>query len=180
MMFLSPFLLNIVTGNPLLIRATLTLPLLCAFLFYEYFTFGRGIKIAVAIVLVSQIVHGQLLIRSDQLRYQNDLEIARKIYADCNADENTHIAMIGLEKTEENISVFEGQIIGQSFFEWSVDDKNVEEVRVNFFMRLHDLPFQMPTEKEWLEADSITFSAEYPEEGYIVKKKDCYYVNLGK
>lgn len=179
-LFLSPFLLNIITASPLIIRSVISFPVLCSFIFFEYYKECNKFRNVVWIILASQIIHSQLLMYGDNIRYKNDVAIAEKIYSDCNADANTHIVIIGLERTEENVFSFKGQVMGHSFFEWSADKENVTEERVKNFMALHGYIFTSPTADEKEAAKSIEFDAEYPEEGYIIEKNGCFYVNLGK
>ena len=43
------------------------------------------------LIILSQLINGQLLIYSDNVRYRNDIKIAKKIYQDCNANKKSVI-----------------------------------------------------------------------------------------
>lgn len=179
----SPFLLHVVTGQPLNApRAELTLPLLCAFLFWEYYEAGRWPRRALCLIIASQLVHSQLLMFSDYLRNENDRAIAEKIYRDCGADENTVIVFKGVERTQENVPVLLGQVIGRSFFEWTpmTDLHNASVHRIRCFMEFYGMNFVCPDDEAAARRDDIVFPAAYPEDGYIVEVDGVYYVNLGE
>ena len=179
----SPFLLHIVTGQPLNApRSELSLPLLCAFLFWKYFDAGRWPRLALCLVIASQLVHSQLLMLSDYLRNENDKAIAEKIYEDCGANENIVIVFKGVKRTEDAVPVLLGQVIGRSFFEWTPmeDMDNASVHRIRCFMEFYGMKFVCPDDETIARRDEIVFSAAYPEEGYIVDRDGVYYVNLGE
>ena len=179
----SPFLLHIVTGQPLNApRSELSLPLLCAFLFWKCCGAGRWPRMALALILASQLVHSQLLMFSDYLRNENDRAIAQKIYEDCGADKDTVIVFKGVQPTQENVPVLMGQVIGRSFFEWTPmeDMDNASVHRIRCFMAFYGMDFTCPDDETAARRDQIPFSAAYPEDGYIVEMDGAYYVNLGE
>ncbi len=179
----SPFLLHMVTGQPLNApRAELSLPLLCAFLFWKYYEGGRWPRLALCLIIASQLVHSELLMFSDYLRNQNDRAIAERIYRDCGADGDTPIVFKGVERTEENVPVLLGQVIGRSFFEWTpmTEMHNASGHRISYFMECYGMKFVCPDEGTAAKRDEIAFSAAYPEDGYIVELDGVYYVNLGE
>ena len=179
-LLISPFLLNIATATMLIERVALGIPFVCALFFDQFMDKSKAMKYAFFIVIASQIIHTQLILLSDNMRYTHDLKMTEKIYQDCDADENTHIVFVGLEKTCENQFNLEGDIIGASFFQWSSGQPNVAPASTYFFMQLHGYPYTMPTPEELQYGYSLTFPAEYPEEGYIIEENGCYYINLGK
>ena len=176
----SPFLLNVATASMLIERAALGIPIVCAFIFYIFIENSKAMKYACILILISQILHTQLLLLSDNMRYTHDLEMAEKIYEDCCADQSTHLVFIGLEKTSENQFNLEGDIIGASFFQWSAGQPNMAPASTYFFMHLHNYPYTIPTPEELNYGYSLNFKAEYPEDGYIIEENGCYYINLGK
>ena len=143
----SPFLLHIVTGQPLNApRAELSLPLLCAFLFWKYYGAGRWPSRALCLIIASQLVHSQLLMYSDYLRNENDKAIAEKIYKDCGADEDTVIVFKGVRRAEDSVPVLLGHVIGRSFFEWTpmTDVNNASVHRIRCFMEFYGMDFVCP------------------------------------
>lgn len=179
-LFVSPLLLNIVTGSRLLIRSVIALPIFCSFVYFRFWQSNMKFKYIMYMILFSQIVNSQLLLYADNVRYKNDLVIAENIYRECNADQNTPIVFSGIERTEENVFSFKGQVIGCSFFEWSDGGENVDETRIYYFMKWHKMPFALPTQEQMEYIDDINFMSEYPNEGYAVEHNGCYYVNLGE
>ncbi len=179
----APFLLHIVTGEALNApRSELSLPLVCAFLFWKYFDGARWSRIALCLIIASQLVHSELLMVSDCLRNENDKAIAEKIYADCNADKDTMIVFKGVKPTGESVPVLLGQVIGRSFFEWTpmTDLDNASVHRIRYFMAFYGMDFTCPDDEAAARLNQITFEAAYPEEGYIVEQEGVYYVNLGE
>ncbi len=178
----SPFLLHIVTGQPLNApRAALSLPLLCAFLFWKYYGAGRWPSRALCLIIASQLIHSQLLMYSDYLRNENDKAIAEKIYKDCGADEDTVIVFKGVRHAEDSVPVLLGHVIGRSFFEWTpmTDVNNASVHRIRCFMEFYGMDFVCPDDATAARGEEIAFPAAYPEEGYIVELDGVYYVNLG-
>ncbi len=176
----SPFLINVVTGSRLLIRSMIVLPVFCAFVFFEFYSLFRRSKYIIWAVLVSQILNSQILLCADNIRFKNDVEIAQDIYRQCDANEETVIVFTGIERTEENVFSFKGQVMGKSFFEWSNDKRNVDETRILYFMQCMDMPLAAPTQEQVEYAGNISFGGEYPDDGYIMEHQGCIYVNLGE
>lgn len=178
-LLVSPFLLNIATGSDLLIRSLITLPVFCVFVYFEFYQSNRQAKYIICLVLISQIINSQALLYADNVRYENDLTVSKKIYQDCGADKNTPIVFVGIERTEENVFSIKGQVMGCSFFEWG-NGGNVDEMRIYCLMKCNQMPFALPTEEQVEYTDNIKSDAEYPNEGYVVEYNGCYYVNLGE
>lgn len=179
-LLVTPFLLNIATATMLIERVALGIPFVCALFFDQFMDKSKAMKTAFFIVIASQIIHTQLILLSDNMRYTHDLKMTEKIYQDCHADESTHLVFVGVEKTSENQFNLEGDIIGASFFQWSSGQPNVAVASTYFFMQLHNYPYTIPTPEEVQYGYSLTFEAEYPEDGYIIEENGCYYINLGK
>ncbi len=177
----SPFLLNVLTGTNFVIRSVLGFPVLCTFLFHEFFDEGNLLKLALYVTVLSQIIHSQLLLYSDYIRNKNDAAIAEKIYRDCSADENTVIVFKGIRSADNNSFSFKGQVMGHSFFEWctDLDPENAEWTRILYFMQSQGLYTASPTPEQIALRDSIKFTSQYPDDGYIIEENGAYYVNLG-
>ena len=174
LIILSPLLLNSVSGSFLTYRSLLTLPFMVSFIFFEFY-YNKLIRILFILLMISQLIHCVLLEVSDYNRYKNDVYISNKIYSDCGADENTIIYLYGIEKSEENISVFKGETLGYSYFEWSIDGINLSDYRVKNFMDIHNLKFKLGDSS----SNKVNFESEYPMEGYYIKDDNKCYVNFG-
>jgi len=179
-LLIAPLLLNIVMASRLLIRSVLGVPFVCAFFFWYYYKENKKFFVLFMLIILSQLINGQLLIYSDNVRYTNDIKIAKKIYQDCNANKKSVIVFYGVERPENWGFSYKGQTFGHSFFEWSNGGPDADEIRIWYFMKLHGMKFELPNEEEVEIGKTINFSKDFPEKGYIVKKKGCYYVNLGK
>lgn len=177
----SPFLLNILTGTNFVIRSVLGFPVLCTFLFWEFYENEKLLKFCLYITVLSQIIHSELLLYSDYIRNKNDTAIAEKIYRDCSADENTVIVFKGKRSADNNSFSFKGQVMGHSFFEWctDLDPQNAEWTRILYFMQSQGLRTASPALEQLALRDSIKFTAQYPNDGYIKEENGVYYVNLG-
>ena len=169
---LSPLLLNSVTGSRITGRSLFSIPFMMSFIFFEFYDF-KLVKMFFVILLISQIVHCYLLLTSDYKRYVKDIEISRKIYSDCG--DASIFYLYGIEKSEENMNILKGEEMGKSFFEWSPDGINVSDYRVQNFMIIHGMMFDLGDINE----KSISFKDEYPNDGYFIKKGNKCYINFG-
>jgi len=175
LIILSPLLLNFVTGSILVYRSLFTIPFMISFIFFEFYNLNKCIKVLFILLIISQVVHCYLLMIGDYNRYKNDVYISEKIYRDCEASEDTTIYLFGIEKTEENTKVFKGEVLGYSFYEWSIDGINLSDYRVKNFMNIHNMNYVLGSNT----VDKPEFSSEYPDEGYIIKDGNNCYVNFG-
>lgn len=177
----APFLLNILTGANFVIRSLLGFPVLCAFLFWEFYDSSKILRTGLCITILSQVIHSELLLYGDYSRNQSDLAISQKILEDCNTD-NPTIVFQGIEAAEENAFCFKGQAMGCSFYEWvpNEDKTNVDGNRIWCFMQTQGLTYTLPTPEQISLRDTIQFTAEYPHAGYLVQEGHVYYVNLGE
>lgn len=177
----SPFLLNILTGTNFVIRSILGFPILCAFIFHEFFDDGKLLRLALYMTVLSQFIHSELLLYSDYIRNKNDVFIVQKVYEDCNADENTIIVFKGIQYAENNSFSFQGQVMGHSFFEWctDADPENAEWTRILYFMQSQGLYTAWSSAEQLNLRNSLDFPDEYPNDGYIIEQDGVYYVNLG-
>ena len=174
-MILSPFILSVLTGTRIVYRSLFTLPFLMSFIFFNFYNLKKWIKYLLVILLISQIINSYLLLISDYNRYKNDVYISKKIYNDCNGNKDTIIYLYGIERSEENIKLIKGEVMGRSFYEWSVDGINVTDYRVKNFMEIHGIKYVSGTREK-----NLKFDSEYPDSGYIIKNGNKCYVNLGK
>ena len=174
-MILSPFILSVLTGTRIVYRSLFTLPFLMSFIFFNFYNLKKWIKYLLVILLISQIINSYLLLISDYNRYKNDVYISKKIYNDCNGNKDTIIYLYGIERSEENIKLIKGEVMGRSFYEWSVDGINVTDYRVKNFMEIHGIKYVRGTREK-----NLKFDSEYPDSGYIIKNGNKCYVNLGK
>lgn len=179
-LMVSPLLLNILMASRLLIRSVLGVPIVCAYIFWKYCHDYKWMRTLLIIMIISQIINGQILLYADNVCYKNDITIAKKIYRDCNADQNTVIVIKGMEHPEDTKFSFKGQALGHSFFEWSNGGKDADEMRIQYFMHLQGMDFQIPTEEQKREMQAIEFRNSYPDNGYAVEKDGCWFVNLGE
>lgn len=177
---ISPFLMTIITCNMLAIRSAIAIPVFCTFVFCEYYEKAPHIKKVLVLVILSQVINGQLLMYADNVRFRNDLEISKKVYEDCNGNENTCIVFCGIERIEENAFSFKGQMMGKSYFQWDNKTGRVANERVHAFMKVNGYDYICPEQNLVDEGYKLDFTAEYPEDGYIQYKDGIYYVNLGQ
>ena len=176
---MAPFLLNFLTGSRIIFRSFLSLPIVCSFIFFETYHWFDWIKFILVLCLIGQIVNGFLLMFSDYKRYLNDVEIASKIYRDCGNSDDVEIVIKGLEYTEENISVYKGEVMGYSYFEWTADGDNADRYRINNFMKIHGFDTKLPTDDHIAKLRYMNFESEYPNSGYYIVDHQVCYVNLG-
>ena len=179
-LIVSPLLLNILMASRLLIRSVLGVPIVCAYIFWKYYQDNKCMRIMLIVMIISQIINGQILLYADNVCYNHDIAIAKKIYQDCRADQNTVIVMQGVEHPEDMVFSFKGQTLGHSFFEWSNGGKDAAEMRIQYFMHLQGMDFQTPTEEQEKQIQEIEFRNSYPNDGYAVEKDGCWFVNLGE
>lgn len=178
-LMLAPFLLNFLTGSRVIFRSFLSLPIVCSFFFFETYHWFDWIKFILILCLVGQIVNGILLLVYDYKRYLNDVDIASKIYRDCGNSDDVEIVIKGLEYTEENIPVYRGEVMGSSYFEWTIDGENADLHRINNFMKIHGFNVKLPTDSHIDQLMYMNFEKEYPNPGYYVVDHEVCYVNLG-
>ena len=176
---MAPFLLNFLTGSRIIFRSFLSLPIVCSFIFFETYHWFDWIKFILVLCLIGQMVNGFLLMFSDYKRYLNDVEIASKIYRDCGNSDDVEIVIKGLEYTEENISVYKGEVMGYSYFEWTADGDNADRYRINNFMKIHGFDTKLPTDDHIAKLRYMNFESEYPNSGYYIVDHQVCYVNLG-
>ena len=176
---MAPFLLNFLTGSRVIFRSFLSLPIVCSFFFFETYHWFDWIKFILILCLIGQIVNGFLLLLSDYKRYLNDVEIASKVYRDCGNSDDVEIVIKGLEYTEENVSVYKGEVMGYSYFEWTADGENADRYRINNFMKIHGFDAKLPTDDHIAKLRYMNFESEYPNSGYYIVDHQVCYVNLG-
>ena len=177
-LLISPLLINILFAYELTIRSILGLPFVCAFVYWLFYRESKWLRVAALVVILSQVVNGQLLLYSDHIRYENDVAVAEKIYTDCNADADTVIVIKGMQHPEDTVFSFKGQVLGRSFFEWTTDEKNADEYRIRYFMQLHGMDYALPTAEQYQKLEQVEFTGSFPQEGYIIEDDSCYYVNF--
>lgn len=85
----------------------------------------------------------------------------------------------GIEYTEENIKAYKGEVMGRSYFEWTIDGMNADRYRIHNFMKIHGYDVKLPTEEDYNRIGNILFENEYPNDGYYIKEDNICFVNLG-
>lgn len=180
-LLIAPFLLNLLTATTFVVRSLFGFPVVCAFFFQIFYSSSRPLRLALCLTVLSQILHSELLFLGDYVRNQNDLAVAKQIYTDCGADENTVLVFQGARTSLRNSFSFQGQIMGRSFFEWAspASPEDADTTRIFYFMRAYGMRFTPPTPEQTAKKTSISFRAAYPQKGYIVKKENVCYINLG-
>ncbi|MBR1376743.1 MAG: glucosyltransferase domain-containing protein [Bacilli bacterium] len=174
LLIISPFFLNVITGSRMVLRSMFVIPFLYSFIFFEFYDINKYIKYLLIILVSSQIINCYLLLISDYQRYKNDIEIGYKIYKDCGNNQDNYIYLYGIEKTEENIDVVKGEVMGYSYYEWDNGLNTVAYDRVYLFLQIHNINYKI--DDDFIDLD---FTEEYPNEGYIIKVDNKCYVNLG-
>ena len=171
-MLLVPFLLNTLTGSRIVIRSLFTIPFLYSFIFYEFFD-KKYVKYILIVLIISQLINSYLLLIGDYHRYLNDISIGEKIYNDCGSNKDITIYIYGVEKSEENISLIKGEVMGYSYYEWfELGHPSYE--RIHNFMIIHNIEYNIDN-----DYNALSFDNEYPNNGYIIKEGNKCYVNLG-
>lgn len=178
-LMISPFLLNIVTGSRVIFRSLLGLSIVSSFFFFESYDYHKIIKYLVLLCVVSQFISCFLLLYFDYQRYLNDVNISSKIYKDCGNSNDITVVIRGIEYTEENIKAYKGEVMGRSYFEWTIDGMNADRYRIHNFMKIHGYDVKLPTEEDYNRIGNILFENEYPNDGYYIKEDNICFVNLG-
>lgn len=178
-LMISPFLLNIVTGSRVIFRSLLGLSIVSSFFFFDFFDFHGIIKYLVILCVVSQFINCFLLLYFDYQRYLNDVNISSKIYKDCGSSNDIRLIIKGIEYTEENIKSYKGEVMGRSYFEWTIDGITADIYRINNFMKIHGYDVKLPMEEDYNRIGNILFENEYPNVGYYIKENDVCFINLG-
>lgn len=178
-LMISPFLLNIVTGSRVIFRSLFGLSIVSSFFFFESYDYHKIIKYLVLLCVVSQFINCFLLLYFDYQRYLNDVNISSKIYKDCGNSNDITVVIRGIEYTEENIKAYKGEVMGRSYFEWTIDSMNADRYRIHNFMKIHGYDAKLPTEEDYDRIGNILFENEYPNDGYYIKEDNICFVNLG-
>lgn len=182
-MLIAPYLLVLLLGNLLLERTAIAIAYVTVFVYFLALNDPDKISGLYRVLLIGytilQVFRCQRMLYGDHLRYEGDLAIARKVYEDCSLTPDTQVCFVGIEKTEENTPIYRGAMIGSSFFEWGLDEKQVSQDAICVFMAQEGYPYAFPSPELCEEAEQISFESEYPDGQYYQKTEHGYVVNLG-
>lgn len=204
--FASPFYLSLLLGARPVIRAQLVLPfvtggtaLLCGYLFLQWNLFPskstlRRIAGCLLVLLCLGTVYQEAsvtsrLYYSDVIRKQGDLSLAVSLQKDIQAftGESCYSGTVlfwGRREAAKNPSCIQGDIMGQSFFDWDVDAEPhyfYSSNRIVDFLNSLGSSYCKPI------AEQITRAAEYmedipcyPSPGSIIWVDDMVVVKLSE
>lgn len=192
---LSPFLLALLLGNRMLERMQFALPLASAFmLYYAAESFGaccrRVPRSAVALLAVwlsvASCARGMRLLYTDDIRYQQDLAMAERVYCDINdvCGEGVYdcVVFVGKWDAPLNAACQKSDVFGGSLFSWDYSpwQQTLNSDRSWGFMHAA-LGMKGEKAEEWQRERAGLLAQEmpvYPEDGYISEKEGILIVRL--
>ena len=188
-MLITPMLLPIATGSKMPYRTQQAIMALIPIIWYIVTIFFDKVMVQKAIYIVAflaamrQSMYINKLFYSDYLRYQNDVNLCRRISdriydLDLKDLENYTVVYLGKQETKEIPNLIRQELIGYSIFEW--DGGNYK--RIQNFMTLTTAKFKIVTSPE-----TITRAKElsqdmpvWPDKGSIAVKEDMIVVKLSE
>jgi hypothetical protein len=201
--YASPFYLSLFLGNRPVIRAQLVLPLttagtafLCCLLMRKNLWADRKLPRKIASLLLALLclatVYREASVTSrlyytDSIRKQGDLSLAASLQeaiADFTqeADYTGTVIFWGRRAAATNASCIQGDVMGQSFFNWDVDVEPLcfySSLRMVCFLNTLGSSYQEPTAQQVTAAASYMSNVPcYPAEGSIVWVDDSVVVKL--
>lgn len=202
--FASPFYLSILLGIRPVIRAQLVLPLttagtavLCVYLLLHGNLFRknsafRKLCAALLLLLCVSTVYKEAAVTArlyyaDAIRAQADLALANSIQEEIQrfTGENNYdgvVVFLGRRETVKNASCIDGDIMGQSFFNWDVDVEPYyyfSSNRLVDFMNSLGASYQKPSPELIEQAvESMDSLPSYPAEGSLFWLGDAVVVKL--
>lgn len=196
LLYLSPFIMNFISGGEMVNRSQLVYPFVLAFMGYilvvavsEGKKF-RYVCMGILIVLTCwlQIRYSMVLSYSNEVRYQSDVRIASSMITEISKlqdEENSYpVVFVGTHPAELNASCIKGETVGYSFFEF---DTKVEPY--GYWSSRRILGFMHTLGVDYLQADydqtaqAIAASSDMPDwpaEGSIRKEEDVIIVRLSE
>lgn len=189
----SSFLLAVATGSgQVLVRTQLALcPTLACFvlLFLDLFP-GRGQRIAVgvlcAVITLIQWKNTSGLFLSDYFRYNEDIRYTSEIMNRIDEKNDSGIfrkdlklAFVGNHEPESSAIVLKGETLGQSFYNWDVENPYASSGRIYGFCQTQGYCFQMPSAEEYSAAQKYAESMNtFPNDDSIAFYGDLVVIRL--
>lgn len=184
----TPMILPICVGTAMPYRTQQTIMLMIPIVWYLlcYTINSKKINnvIVVIVILISirQTMYVNKLFYSDYLRYQNDLNLSRKISnriydLDIENIENYPVVYLGKKETELIPNLIRQELIGYSIYEW--DNGNYK--RMQHFMTLTTSKFKLATEDDLNKAKEIGKGMpNWPSKGSVALKENMIIVKLSE
>lgn len=184
----TPFLMALLIGTPLPIRANLILTLFVSSAWYLFYIIIEK-KIVRVLVVVCIILMGfyqsmalSQLFYSDYNRYQEDVKLAHQIgyrVLSLNVGElpTQPVVFVGSHTQQERANVIKQEVLGYSFFEW--DGGN--PARIRRFMQSLGYNYNAPSEEQRKRALQISKQMPiWPDIDSVAIKDGIIIVNLSK
>lgn len=202
----SPFYLSILLGIRPVVRAQLVLPFAAGgtaflsgylFIMWKQEHFGEMLRKLIGIVLLLlcfSTVYKEAAVTSklyytDSIRKQGDLNLAQSLQKDIqafcgDADYDGAVVFWGRREAVRNDSCIQGDIMGQSFFNWDVDVEPLyffSSNRIVDFMNTLGSSYSKPTTRQVdLVSGVIADMPCYPAPGSITWVEDTLVVKLSE
>ena len=202
----SPFYLSILLGIRPVVRAQLVLPFAAGgtaflsgylFIMWKQEHFGEMLRKLIGIVLLLlcfSTVYKEAAVTSklyytDSIRKQGDLNLAQSLQKDIqafcgDADYDGAVVFWGRREAVQNDSCIQGDIMGQSFFNWDVDVEPLyffSSNRIVDFMNTLGSSYSKPTTGQVdLVSGVIADMPCYPAPGSITWVEDTLVVKLSE
>lgn len=185
---ISPFLMSILLGSPMPIRANFAIVLFISASWYLLFIImDRKIyKIAIiSFAIITVFYQSQSMAQlfySDYNRYQEDVKIANQIgyrIMDLDLGETPPYPVVYLGKhvQAKRANVIKQEVLGFSFFEWDGGNRD----RIGNFMKSLGYDYLDPTEEQREKALKIADSMPvWPHKGSVALISDLIIVNLSE
>ncbi len=182
----TPMLLPISVGTAMPYRTQQTIMLMIPIIWYLLSNIvglkkiNNIICIIVCIIGIRQTMYVNKLFYSDYLRYQNDLNLSRKIsnrIYDLNLDDiqNYPVVYLGKKETEDIPNLIRQELIGYSIYEW--DNGNYK--RMQHFMTLTTSNFKLATSEDYEKAKELGKNMEnWPSKNSVALKDNLIIVKL--
>lgn len=136
-LYISPFLLNVLTGGSVAIRTLFSLCMLNAFVMWRVFirlNTSKILKLLVIISLAMPISNIFILNKSKINCYQEELKVANEIIELIKVNDFQDKKMVFIGKDNFN-DLPKGEMLGRSFFEWDYETPMQCNNRINGFFK---------------------------------------------
>lgn len=187
---ISPFVMPILLGTPLLIRVNLAISIFvaCTWLYvYEMLKNKKSVYRAALVVFILYVGFSQSwsisrLFYGDYNRYQEDVAMAQQVnfrIQELRKDENSQepIVFLGNYKPVDRVNIIKQEVIGYSFFEWD----NINYNRMINFMHSLGYKYVIPTQQQReLAIRNSTKMPAWPLKGSVALKDGLIMVNLSE
>ncbi len=161
-LFLSPFLLMLLTANTVVYRAQFSYIFVLTFLFlYSYSTCSLKKTIVMIFFLASakSMIVTPSLFYQDSIRYQKDLELAAIVKSLVVSNQDKSLIFVGSYNSSTPIK---GETLGYSFASWDVESEYGVNNRAFGFLKTQGIEPKFPSKDEYLEALKIDEHDYYP------------------